>query len=43
MGFDGLDHNRLKMYRALKGSFSQEPYMSQITNAQQISFPYNGF
>ena len=35
MGSDGLDHNKLRLYKTLKGSFSQEPYISQITNRNQ--------
>ena len=35
MGSDGLDHNKLRLYKTLKGSFIQEPYISQITNRNQ--------
>ena len=32
VGNDGLDHNKLRFYKALKGSFTQEPYITNIKN-----------
>ena len=34
-GADGIDHNKLRFYRTLKGSFTQEPYISSIPNKSQ--------
>ena len=34
-GPDGFDHNKLRLYKTLKGSFTQEPYISQIKNRNQ--------
>ena len=35
LGPDGLDHNKLRFYKLLKGSFKQEPYISNILNRSQ--------
>ena len=35
IGSDGMDHNKLRLYKTLKGSFSQEPYLTNITNRNQ--------
>ena len=35
IGPDGLDHNKLRLYKTLKGSFSQEPYVTNIKNRNQ--------
>ena len=35
VGADGLDHNKLRLYKTLKGSFCQEPYVTNITNRNQ--------
>ena len=35
IGPDGLDHNKLRLYKTLKGSFSQEPYIKNINNRNQ--------
>ena len=35
IGNDGLDHNKLRFYKTLKGSFSQEPYITNILNRSQ--------
>ena len=35
LGSDGEDHNKLRFYRGLKGSFSQEPYVTDIPNKSQ--------
>ena len=35
MGNDGLDHNKLRFYKTLKGSFTQEPYITNIQNKSQ--------
>ena len=35
LGPDGLDHNKLRIYKTLKGSFSQEPYITNIKNRNQ--------
>ena len=32
VGADGLDHNKLRLYKTLKGSFCQESYVTNITN-----------
>ena len=34
-GTDGSDHNKLRFYKILKGSFRQEPYISNIQNKSQ--------
>ena len=35
IGSDGLDHNKLRFYKTLKGSFTQEPYITNILNKSQ--------
>ena len=35
MGCDGVDHNKLRFYKHLKGSFTIEPYIVQIKNRNQ--------
>ena len=35
LGSDGNDHNKLRLYKTLKGSFSQEPYITNISNRNQ--------
>ena len=35
VGTDGLDHNKLRLYKTIKGSFSPEPYILQINNRNQ--------
>ena len=35
IGTDGLDHNKLRLYKKLKGSFKIEPYIEQIRNRNQ--------
>ena len=35
LGSDGEDHNKLRFYKTLKGSFTQEPYVSEIKNKSQ--------
>ena len=35
IGSDGIDHNKLRFYKTLKGSFTQEPYISNILNKSQ--------
>ena len=35
LGSDGLDHNKLRFYKTLKSSFTQEPYISNIPNKSQ--------
>ena len=32
---DGLDHNKLRLYKTFKGSFKQEPYINNIRNRNQ--------
>ena len=32
IGSDGIDHNKLRFYKTLKGSFTQEPYILNILN-----------
>ena len=32
---DGVDHNKLRFYKTLKGSFTQEPYITNILNKSQ--------
>ena len=32
---NGVDHNKLRFYKTLKGSFTQEPYISNIKNKSQ--------
>ena len=38
IGPDGLDHNKLRLYKTLKGSFSQEPYIKNVNNRNQRSW-----
>ena len=35
IGSDGVDHNKLRFYKTIKGSFKQEPYVAQIINRNQ--------
>ena len=35
LGGDGLDHNKLRFYKTLKCSFTQEPYITNILNKTQ--------
>ena len=35
IGIDGIDHNKLRFYKTLKGSFTQEPYITNILNKSQ--------
>ena len=35
IGSDGLDHNKLRFYKTLKSSFTQEPYITDILNKSQ--------
>ena len=35
IGSDGLDHNKLRFYKTLKCSFTQEPYITNIHNKTQ--------
>ena len=35
MGQDGLDHNKLRLYKTFKGSFKQEPYLCIVNNRNQ--------
>ena len=35
IGDDGVDHNKLRFYRTLKGSFTIEPYIQLVTNRNQ--------
>ena len=35
MGADGIDHNKLRLYKTLKGSFKQEPYIANVLNRNQ--------
>ena len=35
IGLDGIDHNKLRFYKILKGSFTQEPYIANISNKSQ--------
>ena len=35
LGTDGLDHNKLKLYKTLKGSFNIEPYIINLKNRNQ--------
>ena len=35
IGNDGLDHNKLRLYKTLKGSFDVEPYITNIKNRNQ--------
>ena len=32
---NGVDHNKLRFYKTLKGSFTQEPYVTNIKNKSQ--------
>ena len=34
---DGLDHNKLRVYKQFKSSFSKEPYIEQVRNRNQRS------
>ena len=34
-GSDGLDHNKLRFFKTLKGSFKTEPYIANILNRNQ--------
>ena len=34
-GLDGMDHNKLRLYNTLKGSFKQEPYINNIKSRNQ--------
>ena len=38
IGHDGSDHNKLRLYKTLKGTFCQEPYVTKITNRNQRSW-----
>ena len=35
IGSDGQDHNKLRLYKTFKGSFKQEPYVTNILNRNQ--------
>ena len=35
IGSDGQDHNKLRLYKTFKGSFKQEPYITNILNRNQ--------
>ena len=35
MGNDGQDHNKLRLYKTFKGSFTPEPYINNIPNRNQ--------
>ena len=35
IGNDGKDHNKLRFYKTIKGSFSPEPYVSNVRNRSQ--------
>ena len=35
LGIDGQDHNKLRLYKKLKGSFKVEPYIVKIRNRNQ--------
>jgi len=35
VGADGLDHNKLRFYKSLKSSFTEEPYICDVTNKSQ--------
>ena len=35
LGSDGIDHNKLRLYKLFKGSFGQEPYVTNIKNRNQ--------
>ena len=35
LGDDGLDHNKLRFYKTLKGSFTVEPYTELVSNRNQ--------
>ena len=32
---DGNDHNKLRFYKTIKGSFNPEPYVTNVTNRSQ--------
>ena len=34
-GTDGMDHNKLRLYKTIKGTFRQEPYITNILNRKQ--------
>ena len=34
-GNDGQDHNKLRLYKTFKGSFTQEPYLCNVPNRNQ--------
>ena len=34
---NGVDHNKLRFYKTLKGSFTQEPYVTNIKNKSQCA------
>ena len=38
IGFDGQDHNKLKLYNTFKGSLRQEPYVKNILDINQRSW-----
>ena len=43
MGNDGVDHNKLRFYKTLKGSFTQEPYITNIQNkSQRVAYQIPG-
>jgi hypothetical protein len=35
VGNDGIDYNKLRFYKTIKGSFTQEPYTKNIQNKSQ--------
>ena len=35
IGTDGNDHNKLRLYKTFKGSFTQEPYITNVLNRNQ--------
>ena len=35
LGADGLDHNKLRLYKNIKGSFKIEPYLELVNNRNQ--------
>ena len=37
-GTDGMDHNKLRLYTTIKGTFRQEPYIANILNRNQRSW-----
>ena len=38
LGDDGRDHNKLRLYKTIKGSFTQEPYISNVLSRNQRSW-----